>query len=127
MRAALLVPLFLLSVVGCDQSGPAPVDTLDGAWQWQFNGNPSGSSIAFSLTTVGPTVTGAGTVCGIGPACLPGAVSVLGQCAGMSFTLTFRGSSGFVATYKGQLMSRDELRGTWTEATDSNTVIFFRK
>ena len=127
MRTALLVPLFLLSVVDCDRSGLAPAGDLDGEWQWQFNANPSGSSVTLTLTTVGPTVTGRGTVCGIGPACSPGAVTIIGQCAGMSFTLGIHGGNGFVATYKGQVVSRNELRGTWTEATDSNTVIFFRK
>jgi hypothetical protein len=127
VRNPLLVPLVLLSVLCCDQSALSPVGNLDGAWQWQFNANPSGSNISFSLATTGPMVAGTGRVCGIGPACSPGLVTITGQCDGMSFEITIQGDSDFAATYAGRLMNRNTLSGTWIEGTDSNTVVFYRK
>ena len=113
MRLSLFVPLVLLTTVGCGQSGLSPNDSLNGQWEWQFNANPSGSSVSLSLATVGSTVTGTGGVCGVGPTCSPGAVTITGQTAGPTFQLTIRGGSAFLATYSGQLVGSNELMGTW--------------
>jgi len=123
-----LVTILLLTASSCGQSGVGPFGGgLDGQWEWQFNRNPSGSNITFSLVTTGGTVTGTGTICGAGPACTPGPVSVTGQTAGATFQLTIRGDSSFVATYKGERVGSDELKGTWAEGNSSATVIFYRE
>ena len=126
MRVSLLASLVLLTTVGCGHSLLSP-GSLDGRWEWQFNRNPAGSSVSLSLTTAASAVSGTGTICGVGPACSPGAVTITGQSTGMSVQLTIRGDSGFVATYAGLFMGPNELDGTWAEGTASNTVIFYRK
>ncbi len=136
MRVSLLAALVLLTMVGCGRSDLFPFDSIEGQWDWQFNANPAGSGVSLSLTTSGSAVRGTGAICGVGPACSPGAVMITGQLtraatrvisAGTSFQLTIRGDSGFVATYVGQLVSRNELKGTWVEGNASNTMIFYRK
>ena len=126
MRLLSAVALIPLALFGCGQSVLAPTGNLDGRWEWQFNRNPSGSSINLTLATAGSLVTGSGNVCGVGPACSPGPVTITGHSAPMSFQLTLRGDQGFVATYSGQVRERNQLSGTWTQGTDSNTVIFYR-
>ena len=126
MRVSLLASLVLLTTVGCGHSLLSP-GSLDGRWEWQFNRNPAGSSVSLSLTTAASAVSGTGTICGVGPACSPGAVTITGQSTGMSVQLTIRGDSGFVDTYAGLFMGPNELDGTWVEGTASNTVIFYRK
>jgi hypothetical protein len=128
MKACVVSMVFVLAAVGCNSSRLFPGDSLDGAWGWQLNNNPGGSSINLSLVTAGTKVTGSGRICGVGPwACSPGPVTITGQHAGVAFHLTIQGGSGFVATYSGQLLGQNELEGTWTEASDSGTVIFYRK
>jgi len=128
MRDSLLVAVLLLSTTGCNTSPLSSNGSLAGAWGWDLNRNPSGSSINLSLATVGTTVTGTGEVCGIGPrACSPGSVTITGQRAGVAFQFTVRGDSGFLATYSGQVISQNELRGTWTQTGHSNTVVFHRE
>ena len=126
MRVSLVALLTLASALACSSSGLSPGDKLDGTWEWQFSRNPAGSSINLSLTTAGPTITGTGTICGVGPACSPGSVTISGQHTGNAFQLTIRDQRAFSATYSGQLVGQNELRGTWTHATDSSTVIFYR-
>ena len=126
MRVSLLASLVLLTTVGCGHSLLSP-GSLDGRWEWQFNRNPAGSSVSLSLTTAASAVSGTGTICGVGPACSPGAVTMTGQSSGMSVQLTIRDDSGFVATYAGLFIGPNELDGTWVEGTASNTVIFYRK
>ena len=126
MRVSPFIPLVLLAAVGCSRSALSPLGNLDGTWEWQLNRNPSGSSITLSLTTSSTMVSGAGTVCGVGPACSPGAVTITGQSVGTVFQLTIQGGSGFVATYRGRMTGRNEMNGVWTEANDSNTVILDR-
>jgi hypothetical protein len=46
-------------------------------------------------------------------------VTVNGQTAGVTFQLTLQGDSAFVATYTGQLVGQNELRGIWTVAGQS--------
>ena len=126
MRWSLVVPLVAMTV-GCEQSPLSPIGNLDGAWEWELDRNPSGSGIDFSLTTAGPVITGTGWICGVGPACAPGSVTITGECLGARFQLTIRGDGGFLATYSGQLKGRNQLTGTWTKASDSGTVVFNRK
>jgi hypothetical protein len=128
MKACVVSLVFVLAAVGCNSSRLYPADYLDGEWGWQLNANPGGSSINLSLATAGTKVTGSGRICGVGPrACSPGPVTITGEHAGVAFDLTIRGGSGFVVTYLGQLVGQNELQGTWTEATDSGPVIFYRK
>ena len=126
MRASLFLPLIFLAAVSCDHSSLLSPLSLDGTWEWQFNRNPSGSSMTLSLAAVGSKVIGSGGICGVGPACTPGSVTVTGQASGMSFQFTIQSDSGYVATYSGQLIGRDQLSGTWTQGGRSNTVIFYR-
>ena len=127
MRASLFAPLLFLAVLSCDHTSLfSPAGTLDGTWEWQFNRNPSGSSITLSLTTTGTSIVGSGGICGVGPACAPGAVAITGQGSGLTFRLTIQGDAGYVATYSGQLIGRNELSGTWTQGNASNTIIFYR-
>ncbi len=127
MRVSLLASLLLLTVVGCGPSILSSITSLDGQWEWQFNDNPAGSGVSLSLTTAGSAISGTGTICGVGPACSPGAVTITGQSTSTSLQLTIRGGSGFVATYTGHLIGSNELDGTWVEGGASNTVIFYRK
>jgi hypothetical protein len=127
MRASVLASLVFLTAIGCGHSILSASTSLDGQWEWQFNLNPAGSRVSLSLTTAGSAVSGTGTICGVGPACSPGAVTITGQSTGMSVQLTIRGGSGFVATYAGHLVGPNELEGTWVEGMASNTVIFYRQ
>ena len=126
MRRALAAVLALTGAMAC-RSSLSPGGSLDGTWEWEFNRNPSGSSMTLSLATTGSTVTGAGTICGVGPACSPGSVTVTGQHIGNAFDLTIRDQTAFTATYSGQLVSSNQLRGTWLHGSDSGSVIFNRK
>ncbi len=128
MRLTLLVTVLLLAAAGCSQSGVGPFGSgIDGQWEWSFNRNPSGSSITFALVDQGGTVTGTGTICGVGRACAPGAAAVTGSTSGASFQLTISGDNSFVATYKGERVGSDELKGTWVEGGTSGTVVLYRK
>jgi hypothetical protein len=127
MRVSLFIPLLLLTGGGCGESALSPSGSLTGQWDWQFNRNPSGSMVTLSLATAGSAVTGTGTICGVGPSCMPGSVAVSGRSVGVVFELTMRGGSGFVATYSGHLASSNELTGTWVDGATSSTVIFYRQ
>lgn len=128
MRISRFAPLVLLALIGCHQSGLFAPGSLDGEWEWQFNRNPSGSSISFSLLTAGAELTGSGTLCGVGPAaCSPGSVTVTGHSTGVAVRLTIQGGGGFVATYSAELIAANELSGTWTQGNASNPVIFYRQ
>lgn len=126
MRLLPLVGLIPFTLLGCSHSTLSPASDLNGQWAWQFNRNPSGSSITFSLATAESGVTGSGNICGVGPACAPGPVTITGHSTRSTFQLTIRGNQGFVATYAGQVIGGNQLSGTWTQGTDSNTVIFYR-
>jgi len=108
-------------------TGP-PSGDLDGKWGWEFNGNPAGSYMTFTLTTGGNSVSGTGGVCGIGPNCNPGRVTITGEhVPGFGpFTLTIKGGGGYVATYAGQFVGKDQLRGAWTEGSQSGSVTLNR-
>jgi hypothetical protein len=68
--------------------------------------------------TAGAQVTGNGEICGIGPHCNPGAVTVTGDHVPTfgPFELTFTGPGGYQATYSGQFIGQDQLQGTWKSA-----------
>ncbi|PYP10770.1 MAG: hypothetical protein DMD59_04680 [Gemmatimonadetes bacterium] len=125
VRRSFVALLALASAMAC-QSSLSPRSNLDGMWEWEFNRNPSGSSITLSLATAGPTVTGTGTICGVGPACSPGSVTITGEHTVNAFRLTIRDQLAFMATYSGQVLSNKELRGTWLQGSDSGTVVFYR-
>jgi hypothetical protein len=108
------------------QSFLSPRGNLNGTWEWEFNRNPSGSSITLSLATAGTAVVGTGTICGVGPACSPGPVTIAGQHTGDAFELTIRDQVAVIATYSGQMLSSNELRGTWHHGSDSANVVFYR-
>jgi len=125
MRRSFVVLIALVGALAC-QSSLSPRDSLDGTWDWEFNRNPSGSSITLSLATAGTKVTGTGNICGVGPACSPGPVTIAGQHTLNTFELTIRDQSAFIATYSGQLVRSNELQGTWLHGSDSGTVTFHR-
>lgn len=127
----LLSVLGLAALAGCESTSP-PTDPssgdLDGHWGWQYNGNPGGAFMVLTLSTAGTSVSGTGGVCGIGPDCNPGSVTVTGAHAPPfgPFTLTLRGAAGYVATYAGQFVGTDTLRGTWNVGSQTGSVIFGR-
>jgi hypothetical protein len=125
MRRSFVVLIALPVALAC-QSVLSARDSLDGTWEWEFNRNPSGSSITLSLATTGTKVTGTGNICGVGPACSPGPVTIAGQHTLNTFELTIRDQSAFIATYSGHLVRSNELQGTWLHGSDSGTVAFFR-
>jgi hypothetical protein len=126
-----LATISLAGLAACESTsspgGPSSGD-LDGQWGWQWNGNPGGSYMSLTLSTAGTSVTGTGGVCGIGPNCSPGSVTITGEhVPGFGpFTLTIKGGGGYGATYAGQFKGKDQLEGTWTEGSQSNSVIFNR-
>jgi len=120
------VPLFALVGAMACQSFLSPGGNLDGTWEWEFNRNPSGSSVTLSLATAGTGVTGTGNICGVGPACSPGPVTIAGQHTLNTFELTIRDQNAFMATYSGHLVHSNELRGSWRHGSDSANVVFFR-
>lgn len=129
MRLAILcTPLVLLSIASCySYTAPPSTGDLDGNWTW-FCGCPSGAEIDFSLTTSGRNVTGTGDICGVGPNCNPGPVTVKGEhVPGFgAFRLAFLNAGSLVATYSGQFVGQSQLEGTWTEATGSSIITFNR-
>lgn len=125
MRRSFLSIVALAGVIAC-QSSLSPPGNLDGTWEWAFNRNPSGSSITLSIATTGTAVTGTGSICGVGPVCSPGAVTIAGEHTGDGFALTIRDQSALIASYSGQLVSSNELQGTWLRGSDSANVVFYR-
>ena len=126
----LVAALASLSLAACDAAtspGPSSND-LDGRWGWEWNGNPGGASVNLTLSTAGSSVTGTGQKCGAGPYCTPGAVTVSGRHEpGFGpFSLTLTAAGGFVATYTGEFVGSDQLRGTWTEGGRSGTTVLNR-
>ena len=112
MRLDFLVPLLaLFSVSAC-----TTLPDLDGKWGWVENGNPAGISYNLTLVTAGTSVTGSGGICGVGPGCTPGDVTITGErVPNSSFRITLTGSGDYAATYSGQLVGEDTLEGNWTE------------
>ena len=104
---------------------------LNGSWAWEFNRNPAGSNIFFSLTALGNSVTGSGMSIGIGPSSRPDSMTITGTQSGspaaVAFVLTLHFASGSIATYSGQLVSPNTLLGTWTEGAQSSVVKVYRE
>src|SRR5881396_2502694 len=98
MRRSFVHLLALVGGMAC-QSFLSPGGNLAGTWEWEFNRNPSGSSITLSLATAGTSVTGTGSICGVGPACSPGSVTITGEHTVNAFRLTIRDQLAFMATY----------------------------
>ena len=127
MRVSSLASIPLLIAASCSQPSLPFLGSLDGQWDWEFNSNPGGSSITLSLNTDGADVTGTGIVCGVGPNCAPGPVTITGQSDVRSFHLTIRNVSGIVATFEGRLVGTNELKGTWAQGNDSGSTSFYRR
>ena len=129
-RLAFLISVVPLALIGCSSITGPGID-LTGIWGWEYNLNPAGSDMSFSLAVAGGHVTGAGISHGIGPARTPDSLTVIGQHHGtvpyVSFDLTIRFASGSVVRYVGHLVGPDELEGTWTAGDQPNTVRFYRQ
>jgi hypothetical protein len=126
---SLLFAGVLLTFVSCGTPA-GPRDGLNGNWAWEYNRNPSGSSMNLSLRTAGSDVTGTGVSYGIGPANKVDSITVVGHRAVVlveSFVLTLDFASGRVVTYSGQLVGASQLKGTWTEANQSHSAGFYRE
>jgi hypothetical protein len=125
--ATLFLPIALLGNAGCESATSPSSNNLDGKWGALFNGNPGGSSINLTLTTARSLVSGSGAVCGIGPACSPGTVSVTGRhVPGLgAFSLVLSGGGHSIA-YTGQFKGPDTLVGTWAEGSSAVTVTLGR-
>jgi hypothetical protein len=108
------------------ESMTGPVGDLQGTWVEVVQPNPGGGGITLSLGTVGSTVIGTGQVCYVGGSCYPGAVTVTGTYLRASFHLSLSDGRGWTASYAGSVVSRDQLRGTWTDGLSSGTVLFNR-
>ena len=127
----LLAALALSGLDACESAssptGP-PTGDLEGAWGWTGNGNPGGSWLTITLSTAGSVVTGTGVICGIGPHCNPGPVTITGLHIPEfgPFTLIIKGGGSYGATYAGQFVGFNELRGTWTEGSQSYPLIVSR-
>ncbi len=128
MRPVLLIAVVLLSLVACSS---AASQNLDGRWAWEANLNPSGSYMTLSLTTADNNVTGTGRSIGVGPRGVVDSITITGRrsrsLGSLTFRLTFNFARGRVGTYSGQLVGPNQLQGTWTEADQSHTVIFYRE
>jgi hypothetical protein len=109
----ILASVAVFAFLSCNTFAAAPISVvLDGSWAWSGNVNPGGSSVTFSLSTSGNAVTGTGNICGIGPSCTPGPVTITGNAAGANLDLTFHGT-GFNATLSGHV-DGNTLTGTWS-------------
>jgi len=127
--AGLLSGALLIVLAGCESASTSPVSsTLSGRWGWQENGNPGGSYMTLTLTVAGNQVTGTGGICGIGPNCNPGSVTVTGTGRPPygSFAIALRGGGGYLATYSGMVVGADQLQGTWKEGLQTWGVVFNR-
>ncbi len=127
---SLLFAGVLLTFVSCGTPA-GPRDGLNGNWAWEYNRNPSGSSMNLSLRTAGSNVTGTGVSYGIGPASRVDSITIVGHRAELvlveSLVLTLDFASGRLVTYSGQLVGANQLKGTWTEANQSHSVGFYRE
>ena len=127
----LLAALALSGLSACESaSSPAepPTGGLEGEWGWSGNGNPGGSWLTITLSTAGSTVTGTGLICGIGPNCNPGPVTITGLHIPEfgPFSLIIKGGGSYGATYAGRVVDFNQLRGTWTDASWSGSLILSR-
>lgn len=116
-------PLLLLGALltlGCsDSTAPA---RLDGSWAQQFT--IPGNSIAFTLTTQGNVVSGAGTW--TGEACCAGPVTIVGDDTGgdvnldFTFTANGLGMRTFTTHFTGHLTDPNTLSGVTTNGGTSS-------
>jgi hypothetical protein len=111
------------------QTDCSPTPDLTGSWQWEYNQNPSGSSMTLLLREASGTVTGSGSLLGVGPWAVPDTVTISGSRLGASFGLRLTSPSGTSIAYAGEVVGNHELRGTWivAPATTGNAVIFYRQ
>jgi hypothetical protein len=120
----------LLALAACDSATSPRVD-LAGDWAWESNQNPGGSSLNLSLTTTAIAVTGTGLSRGVGPTAVDQSMTVSGEQTRtppfVIFHLTLAWVGGRVVTYAGEMVGANELRGMWTEGSDSHTLVFYRR
>jgi len=127
MRTSVLAALLILGAVACNRSPLSPTSSLNGTWVGNLTRN--WWTINLSLATAGREISGAGAVCSVpsaARACQPGSVTIEGQRTTTQFQLTVQRDSGFVATYSGQLVGENELRGIWVQGGRSDSVVFHR-
>jgi hypothetical protein len=81
------------------------------------------------LREVSGTVTGTGSLLGVGPSAVPDTVTIRGSRLGTSFSLRLTSPSGTSIAYAGAVVGNHELRGTWilAPATTGNAVVFYRR
>lgn len=123
--AAFLAPVTILVLAACTEP-VAPVGGLSG--NWRTAAIPSGAGIGMSLTTNGSLVTGTGAEGGLMGRHIA-SITVLGHADFTgTFSLTLSYDNGTVATYSGQLVGSDQLRGTWkVDAQSTYSLAFFRQ
>jgi hypothetical protein len=129
MRPARLVALIVVLGLSAFQTDCSTAPDLTGSWQWEYNQNPSGSSMTLFLREASGTVTGTGSLLGVGPRAVPDTVTISGSRLGTSFGLHLTSPSGTSIAYAGQVVGNHELRGTWilAPATTGSAVIFYRQ
>lgn len=121
-----LLLLGALLTLGCsDSTGPA---RLNGSWTHDY-GFP-GSSLSFTLATVGDAVSGTGTW--MGEACCDGTVTITGTDTGgdVELDFVFTATSGLILTYSyhfsGRLIDRNTLVGTITSGGTTSAYEYRR-
>jgi hypothetical protein len=115
----------LAVLAGCS-SPTSHSSLLEGSWRTAPI--PSGSSIALTLSTTGPSVSGTGSSTGIGPNPVNTPLTVTGYYTYNTYLLTINYQDGRSATYSGGFAGNDKLSGTWTESGQSASLVeFFRQ
>jgi hypothetical protein len=115
MKLPLLLPVVVLPLLACAQSGTSltgPSGLLTGTWNTAPV--PSGGAVVLTLRSMGASVSGTDQEYGLmGQPASSGTIS--GQFSGGVFTLTVQYQGGGIATYVGHLIGTDTLDGTWTQ------------
>jgi hypothetical protein len=95
---------------------------------WEWNNNPSGSSLYLYLQTAGNAVSGMGVHYGVGPTATADSITISGRYAPStgSFGLTLSYRSGRVVTYTGMLICPNKLQGTATDGGSPYALVFYR-
>jgi hypothetical protein len=127
LRAVLLGVATLLTVAACE-SITAPNCPLDSGWMWEWNNNPSGSSLSLYLSTDGQTVSGIGVRYGVGPTATADPIIVSGRYTPRfgSVELTLSHRSGRVTNYTGMLICPNKLQGTATDGGSPYPLVLYR-
>jgi ABC-type phosphate transport system substrate-binding protein len=92
---------------------------------WRTAPIPSGGSIAMTLSTTGPSVSGTGSSTGIGPNPVILPLTITGFYTFNTYLLTINYQDGRSATYSGGFDGSDKLTGTWTESGQAGSTVEF--